>query len=63
MACGHRHSTLVYGWQTSYKAGLFATYAGYSVSYVLSIPINEALVVAGANAEIAVRLHAFCRCL
>lgn len=47
------HSTLVYGWQTSYKAGLIATYAGYSVSYALSIPINAALVVGGANAEIA----------
>jgi hypothetical protein len=38
------HSTLVYGWVTSYWKGLVATYAGYSGSLIASVPINAGLV-------------------
>ena len=38
------HSTLVYGWATSYWKGLVATYTGYSFALVSSVPINAVLV-------------------
>jgi hypothetical protein len=38
------HSTLVYGWTTSYFKGLAATYAGYSAALVAGVPINFCLV-------------------
>lgn len=43
------HSTLVYGWKISYWAGLAKTYAGYSTSYALSIPINAGLIWVGCS--------------
>ena len=38
------HSTLVYGWTTSYWKGLAATYTGYSLALFSSVPINATLV-------------------
>ena len=53
------HATLVYGWKTSYVQGLVTTYAGYSVSYLASLPINEALVLVGCSATSAWALTLF----
>jgi hypothetical protein len=53
------HATLVYGWRTSYVQGLITTYAGYSVSYLASIPINEGLVLVGCSATVAWALTLF----
>ena len=38
------HSTLVYGWASSYWKGLAATYTGYSLALFSSVPINAILV-------------------
>eukprot|EP01046_Picozoa_sp_COSAG06_P021134 COSAG06_NODE_1574_length_9058_cov_6.883692_4_plen_312_part_00 len=53
------HATLVYGWKMSYREGLMTTYAGYGVSYVASLPINEGLVLVGCNAQQAWALTLF----
>mgnify|MGYP003385206869 CR=1 FL=1 len=38
------HAILVYGWSTSFWAGLLSTYTGYSGAMIASIPINFTLV-------------------
>ena len=38
------HAMLVYGWGSSYWAGLLATYTGYSGALLASVPINAGLV-------------------
>ena len=53
------HATLVYGWTTSYVHGLVTTYAGYSVSYLASLPINAGLVLLGCSATSAWALTLF----
>lgn len=53
------HATLVYGWKTSYLEGLKRTYAGYFVSWLVGIPINEGLVVIGFSAQVAWGLTLF----
>lgn len=53
------HATLVYGWTTGYVQGLVTTYAGYGVSYIASLPINEGLVLIGCSAHIAWGLTLF----
>lgn len=53
------HSTLVYGWKTSYVQGLITTYAGYGISYVASLPINYGLVLLGGSENVTWALTLF----